>query len=101
MGDGQWITWPETKACLLIPLLSISTQLSITFGDNTRGKVIGLAKITILKDNHIDNMMLVQYLGYNLMSVSKLTDIDLIVLFSKTGCEVFMATNYALCLRKC
>src|SRR3954470_5501993 len=37
--------------------------------------------------------MLVKSLGYNLMSVSMLCDLDLAVLFGKYGCVVFMISD--------
>src|SRR3954470_24726552 len=49
--------------------LTESSQKYITFGDNNKGKVIGLGKVAISKDKHIDKVMLVQSLGYNLMYV--------------------------------
>ena len=61
--------------------LSHSSQKYITFGDNNKGKVIGLGKVAISKDKHIDKVMLVQSLGYNLMSISKLCDMGMLVLF--------------------
>ena len=44
--------------------LSQSSQKYITFGDNNKGKVLGLGKVAISKDKHIDKVMLVQSLGY-------------------------------------
>src|SRR4051812_38159206 len=49
--------------------LTQSSQRYITFGDNNKGKVIGLGKVAIWKDKHIDKVMLVQSLAYNLMSI--------------------------------
>src|SRR3954465_10718088 len=62
--------------------LSQSSQKYITFGDNNKGKVTGLGKVAISKDKHIDKVMLVQSLGYNLKSISKLCDMGMLVLFS-------------------
>ena len=58
-----------------------SSQKYITFGDNNKGKVIGLGKVAISKDKHIDKVMLVQSLGYNLMSISKLCDMGMLACF--------------------
>jgi len=69
--------------------LTESSQKYITFGDNNKGKVIGLGKVAISKDKHIDKVMLVQSLGYNLMSISKLCDMGMLVLFSASWCVVF------------
>src|SRR3954466_14503599 len=62
--------------------LTQSSQRYITFGDNNKGKVLDLGKVDISKDKHIDKVMLVQSLGYNIMSISKPCDIGMLVLFS-------------------
>src|SRR3954470_13236423 len=74
--------------------LSQSSQKYITFGDNNKGKVLGLGKVAISKDKHIDKVMLVKCLRYNLMSISKLCDIDMLVLFSASRCVVFSQDDY-------
>src|SRR3954466_8277051 len=74
--------------------LTQSSQKFITFGDNNKGKVIGLGKVYILKDKYIDKVMLVQSLGYNLMSISKLCDMGMVVLFSALRCGVFSQDDY-------
>ena len=43
--------------------LTQSSRKFISFGDNNKGKVIGLGKVAISKDKHIDKVMLVQSLG--------------------------------------
>src|SRR3954467_9003582 len=73
--------------------LTQSSQKYITFGDNNKGKVLGLGKVSILKDKHIDKGMLVQSLGYNLMSISKLCDMGMLVLFF-SRCVVFSQDDY-------
>jgi hypothetical protein len=42
---------------------------SITFGDNSQGKVLGLGKIAITTDHSISKV-LVESLDYNLLSIS-------------------------------
>jgi hypothetical protein len=49
--------------------LTASNQKYITFGDNNKGKVMGLGKIGISKDKNINDVLLVQSLGFNLMSI--------------------------------
>ena len=48
---------------------------SITFGDNRKGKVKGLGKITISNDLSISNVLLVESLNFNLLSVAQLCDL--------------------------
>ena len=40
---------------------------SITFGDNGKGKVKGLGKITISNDLSISNVLLIESLNFNLL----------------------------------
>src|SRR3954471_5344472 len=74
--------------------LSQSSQKYITFGDKNKGKFLGLGKVAISKDKNIDKVMLVQSLGYNLMSISKLCDMGMLVLFSASRCVVFSQDEY-------
>jgi hypothetical protein len=48
---------------------------SITFGDNHKGKVKGLGKIAISNDHSISNVLLVESLNFNLLSVAQLCDL--------------------------
>jgi hypothetical protein len=54
----------------------------ITFGDNSKDKVKGLGKIAISNDLFISNILLVESLSYNLLTVSQLCDLGLICKFS-------------------
>jgi hypothetical protein len=51
-----------------------STQC-IIFGDNSKGKVLGRGKLAISKDLSLENVMLVDTLGYNLLSIRHLASI--------------------------
>jgi hypothetical protein len=42
----------------------------ITFGNNKKGKVKGLGKIAISNDINISNVLLVESLDFNLLSVA-------------------------------
>jgi hypothetical protein len=48
---------------------------SITFGDNGNAKVKGLGKIAISNDLSISNVLLVESLNFNLLSVAQLCDL--------------------------
>jgi hypothetical protein len=54
----------------------------ITFGDNNKGRVKGLGKIAISNDLFISNVLLVESLSYNLLSVAQQCDLSLICKFS-------------------
>ncbi|WVZ93742.1 hypothetical protein U9M48_039699 [Paspalum notatum var. saurae] len=53
----------------------------ITFGDNSKGKVEGLGKIEISSEYSISNVLLVDSLNFNLLSVSQLCDLGFQCLF--------------------
>ena len=55
----------------------------VTFEDNSKGKVLGLGKVAISNDSSIQNVMLVESLGYNLLSVSILADFLSLLYLSK------------------
>jgi hypothetical protein len=50
----------------------------VTFGDNSRARIIGLYRIAITKDLSISNILFVKSLSLNLLSVVQLCDIGLI-----------------------
>ena len=65
----------------------------ITYADKGKSKVLGLGKVAISKDRHMDKVMLVESLGFNLMSVSMLCDLDMVVIFGKYCCVVIMESD--------
>ena len=70
--------------------LSPSHLKHIIFADKGKSRVLGLGKVAITKDRHMDKVMLVESLGYNLMSVSMLCDHDMVVVFGKYHCVMVM-----------
>lgn len=53
-------------------MTELNTKLnlsSITYGDKSTSKVLGLGKVVITPDMKLVDVMLVETLGYNLMSV--------------------------------
>jgi hypothetical protein len=62
---------------------------NIVFGDNGKGEVLGLGKISISNDNSISNVLLVNSLRYNLLSVSQLCEMGYNCLFTDKGVEVY------------
>ena len=70
-----------------------TNQLTVTYGDNSKAEVKGLGKVVIARDITLVNVMLVESLGYNLLSIRAVNkmgfavhfDIDIVVLmWSKT-----------------
>jgi len=47
----------------------VDNQEKITFGHNSKGKVKGLGKVAISNDNSITNVLYMQSLSFNLLSV--------------------------------
>jgi hypothetical protein len=71
---------------------NVTTNDSITFGDNSQGKVLGHGKIGITTEHSISKVF-VEYLNYNLLSISQLCGIDYNYLFTNKGVTVFRRTN--------
>ena len=81
------------KNLLMDAPLSPSHLKHIIFADKGKSQVLGLGKVAISKDKHMDKVMLVESLGYNLMSVSMLCDLDMVVVFGKYRCVVVMEAD--------
>ena len=62
---------------------------NILFGDNSKGDVIGLGKVAIILEHSIINVLHVDSLGYNLLSVSQLCEMSFNCLFTDKSVEVF------------
>ena len=61
---------------------------SITFGDNGKGKVKGLGKIAISNDMSIFNVLLVESLNFNMLSVAQLCDLGFKCIFRVNDVEI-------------
>ena len=61
---------------------------NIVFGDNSKGDVIGLGKVSITLEHSITNVLHVDSLSYNL-PVSQLCEMGYNCLFMDKGVEVF------------
>ena len=64
----------------------------VTFGDNSKGKIIGVGNI----DNYsscIENVLLVDGLKHNLISISQLCDKNYKVIFDKNKCIITHTLN--------
>ena len=81
------------KNLLVDAPLSPSHLKHITYADKGKSKALGLGKVAISKDRHMDKVMLVESLGFNLMSVSMLCDLDIVVVFGKYRCIVLMESD--------
>jgi hypothetical protein len=61
---------------------------SITFGDNGKDKVKGLGKIAISNDLSISNVLLVESLNFNLLSMAPLCDLGFKCIFGVDDVEI-------------
>ena len=61
---------------------------SITFGDNSQGRVLGYGKIAITTEHSISKVLLVDSLDYNLLSISQLCEMGYNCLFTDKGVTV-------------
>ncbi|XP_074315402.1 uncharacterized protein LOC141651597 [Silene latifolia] len=66
----------------------------VTFGDNNKGKVVGIGKIGISPSHAISEVYLVEGLKHNLLSISQLCDKGNKVVFHSYGCRfIIEGTN--------
>ena len=65
----------------------------VTFGDNKKGKIIGLGNIKISPSTFIENVLLVDKLKHNLLSISQLCDVGFDVSFKASMCIVADPSN--------
>ena len=84
------------RSLLMDSTLRPSDKSHITFVDTSKIKVLGLGRVAISRDQHMDKVMLVKSLGYNLMSMSMLCDLNMIVRFGKYHCLVLMEYDKSL-----
>jgi hypothetical protein len=68
----------------------------VTYGDNTRGRVVGLGRIAIINDFSISNILYVKSLSFNLLFVAQLCDFGLMCTFDKYGVIVFHEKDKSL-----
>ena len=61
---------------------------TITFGDDSKGKIIGIYNIKIISSPLIENVVLVDCLKHNLFSISQLCDRGFKVIFDDLACNV-------------
>src|SRR5207237_6142632 len=60
----------------------------IVFGDSGKGEVVGVGKIPISNDQPISNVLLVDSLSYNLLSVSQLCEMGFNYIFTNEGVQI-------------
>ena len=61
---------------------------TVTFGDSNKGKIKGIGEISIDDDVLVKNILFVEGLHHNLISISQLCDNKMIAEFHRTGCNI-------------
>jgi hypothetical protein len=70
----------------------------VTFKDGKKGKVLGTDVIKVNNNFTVKGIILVEKLRYNLLSISQLVDVDLDILFHKSGSKVLDSRGDLICV---
>ena len=73
--------------------LILKDQGSVTYGDNQKANVIGESNILVNKDLSIKNVLLIEDLKHNLISISQLCDNGFKVTFCANKCSIEKIDN--------
>ena len=65
----------------------------VTFGDNSKGKILGMGDIGNVYSPCIKNVLLVDNLKHNLLSISQLCDKGFRVIFESLKCSIENAST--------
>src|SRR3954465_13919980 len=80
---------------MLVDLVdSLKSSSDISFGDDRKGKVLGLGKFVISSDSSLKNVMLVETLHYNLLCTIQLARAGFDSLFSEICVTVFKRDTF-------
>jgi hypothetical protein len=79
-------------------LVPVVTKRYITFGDNGRGHVLSEGEIKVSDKITLRRALIVQSLGYNLLSVSQLLDEGFEVLFQPGGSRILDSRGGHVCM---
>jgi hypothetical protein len=82
-------------------LTPLSHKEYVTFGDDKKGKMLGTDVIKVNDCFTLNDIVLVDRLRYNLLSVSQLCDADLNVLFHKSDSHVLDSSSKRVCDISC
>jgi hypothetical protein len=93
-GYSQHMTRKKKWFSSLTPLSHIEY---VTFGDGKKGKVLGIDVIKVNDFFTLNDVALVDKFRYNLFSVPQLIDVDLDVLFHKSGSRVLDSSGKHVC----
>ena len=86
-GGAKWVvdsgctSHMTGSRSLVTDLTPNSSNVTVTYGDKNVSQVLGLGKVVVTPDVSLVNVMLVETLGYNLLSVSQLCLLGFSVFF--------------------
>jgi hypothetical protein len=86
-GDKKWFS----------SLTNLSHKEYVTFGDDKKGKVLGICNIKVNDFFTLNDVALVDRLRYNLLSVSQIVDADVEALFCKSNSQVLDSSSKRVC----
>ena len=62
--------------------------VSVTFGDNSRARAIGIGSVGFVGTTQVEQVLFVDGLKHNLLSISQLCDEENIIIFEKGQCII-------------
>ena len=62
---------------------------TVTFGDDSKGTIIGIGNIKIGTSSLIENVVLIDGLKHNLLSISQLCDRGSKVVYDESSCNIY------------
>ncbi|KAH9778649.1 hypothetical protein KPL71_007414 [Citrus sinensis] len=68
--------------------IKIENSGDVSFGDNSKGKIIGIGNVINVSSTLIENVCLVENLKHNLLSISQLCDKGYRVIFDESKCVI-------------
>jgi len=76
--------------------LELKDEVFVTYGDNNKGRILGSGVISNRASFNIHNMLLVEGLKHNLISISQLCDKGFKVVFEPYHCLIYDACGSIL-----
>ena len=76
--------------------LTLQKGGQVTFGDNSKGKIMGIGTVSMSSNLMIENVLLVKGLKHNLLSISQLCDKNYKVIFDNNKCCINSPDGKAL-----
>ena len=61
---------------------------SVTFGDNSKARAMGISSISFVGTTQVEQVLLVDRLKHNLLTISQLCDEENIMIFEKNQCII-------------